>query len=96
MEAASREVMQGYLSMERDDVILYCPRISTYGRIATMVAEECGASWSIMPTDPRAKEALARQAFGKSPAAIVAHTELYESVAICQLIATRSTTASFS
>ena len=29
---------------------------------------------------------LARQPFGKSPAAIVAHTELYESNAICQLI----------
>ena len=72
--------------MERDDVILYCPLISTYGRIAAMVAEESGASWSIVPTDPRAKEALARQPFGKSPAAIVAHTELYESVAICQLI----------
>ena len=68
------------------DVTLFCPQISTYGRIAAMTCEECGASWSIVPPVPRTNEALARQPFGKSPAAVVAGTEIYESVAICEMI----------
>lgn len=69
----------------------YGPRISTYCRIASMVAEEKGAAWEIVPTDPKSVAHRERHPYGRAPALVWEPTDhapvrLYETVAIASFI----------
>lgn len=46
----------------------YGPSISTYSRIASLIAEEKGAPWDIIPTDPKSPAHRKNHPFGKAPA----------------------------
>lgn len=72
------------------DLTIYTPKISTYGRIVSMCAEECGASWEIVPTDPRAEAHRKRHPFQKAPAVEIDGLQLYESFAICRYLDERT------
>ncbi len=70
---------------------LFGPRISTYSRIASMVAEEKGAPWEIIPTDPKTVDHRQRHPYGRAPAlewTTPAGTpvRLYETIAIASFI----------
>ncbi len=69
----------------------YGPRISTYCRIASMVAEEKGAPWEIVPTDPKTADHRRRHPFGRAPALVwepvgSPPVRLYETIAIATFI----------
>ncbi len=70
---------------------LFGPRISTYSRIASMVAEEKGAPWEIIPTDPKSVDHRARHPYGRAPALEWDSPDggrvcLYETIAIASFI----------
>ena len=65
---------------------IFGPEISTYVRIVSMVAQEVGAEYEVVPTASGSPENRKRHPFGKSPAAEIDGLVLYESVAIAQYL----------
>ncbi len=65
---------------------IYAPRISTYGRIVAMTAEEAALPWQVVPTDAATRENQMRHPFMKTPSVEIDDIRLYETVAICQYI----------
>lgn len=69
-----------------DTLVFYGARVSTYSRIAEVVAEEKGASWELIPTDSKAPEHRKRHPFGKAPTLEHGDIKLYEALAIATYI----------
>ena len=61
---------------------IYGPQISTFVRIVSIVAEEKGLTWEIVPTPARSKEQAQRHPFMKAPAVDFGEEKLFETDAI--------------
>lgn len=65
---------------------LFGPIISTYGRIAQIIAYECGVEVSCVPVPNGSEECLRRHPFGKSPSAHIDGLDFFETAAIAQYL----------
>jgi glutathione S-transferase len=65
---------------------IFAAKISTYGRVTAMTAEESSAPYRIVPTDARDPKHRERHPFAKTPAVEIDGIWIYETAAICQYI----------